>query len=92
MRFPGPIFASRNRRFAEGILIPRKPNPCSIESGITDIYSLKIDIKIDIIAHSTNIVKHKHYLLYIFIQMSRYLSFRLRNLDFEYFWMSSLER
>ena len=31
--FLAPLLLSRNRRFAECILIPRKPNPCSIEFG-----------------------------------------------------------
>ena len=32
--FLTPLLLSRNRRFAECILIPRKPNPCSIEFGL----------------------------------------------------------
>ena len=31
--FLASLLLFRNRRFAEGILIPRKPIPCSIESG-----------------------------------------------------------
>ena len=32
--FLAPLLLSRNRRFAEGILITRKPIPCSIESSV----------------------------------------------------------
>ena len=34
--FLAPLLLSRNRRFAEGILITRKPIPCSIEFGAGD--------------------------------------------------------
>ena len=38
--FLAPLLLLRNQRFAECILIPRKPNPCSIEFGY--VYARKI--------------------------------------------------
>ena len=48
--FLAPLLLSRNRRFAEGILITRKPIPCSIESGPTS-YPLALCWFIDIVYH-----------------------------------------